>query len=489
MGFRVGIYKRVLADEMKNIEKQKFDTPQEKEDAIEDAKYKAAARARGIMDFSQGGYITKTLDIGMPYLNAASQALYTSARRTVEHKADVAIKAAQAVAVFSSATYLTSLALFSSFGDDEEDPKKELAEAYEMVSDYTKRKYFVIMTPKKDKEGNYMYIKIKKTQNLTPLFATADFYIENELRKVAGKPPLPDSKRERRVSDAVANDVSPIDYRSPWSIPERNPMLSAMIAYGTGYDYFREKPVSYDVGRVQKSMEGYYDSRTEDFYKKLSDEFDMSPARTKAAVEKIITSPSTDPYVAGLYGVAEATTGDSPKDALSKLVEELISGFGKRLGGKTSKYVQAMERNEALKKEFDALEKKKLKETKLVNKYADELYRGDVTKKEAVANLKEAIKNADPEDQKAIVKRFFDRLNHKDVPEIYLTLKYEREPEKQALIFAYNFGLDISNDEKKDIAKYFSKINFRPSKEFQIELARLQAKLLSEEADKKKGVK
>lgn len=474
LGFRLGIYKRVLGDEMKQIDKTNYASPEEKEAAIEDAKYKAAARARQIMDFNQGGYVVKALDTAMPYLNAATQASYTALVRTKEHPISVSLKAVQAAGIFSMATYGVSAALFAFYGDDEEDPLEEMLSAYDKVSDYNKRRYFIVMTPFKDENGDYTYYKVKKTQTLTPIFSVSDHFVENEIREIAGVTKKASSDMYKNVVESLNNDIDPINFSELPKIPERVPILSAAITYQTGYDYFRDKPVSYDVGNVPKEIEGYYDVDMPEFYKKLSDELGLSPARTKTAVEKIITTPSTDPYVALLYAFAESAVSENAPKAVENFKDELVSGSFKRIGGKTSKYVESFERREDLKEKIEQVQKKDLKEKKLIRNLADQYHKGEITDKEALAEIKKQLESVDPEDRKTLIKRFKDRLKIKDAEPIFLDIKYEKNPQVQALLFADKYGVDLDDKELNEVVKNLKKLDMNLSKEFIIEYQRLR---------------
>ncbi|WP_185259975.1 hypothetical protein, partial [Elizabethkingia anophelis] len=89
-----------------------------------------------------------------------------------------------------------------------------------------------------------------------------------------------------------------------------NPASKGLTQYYTGYDTFREQPLSFDIGKVSRKYEGADKANVEEFYKELGKALDDSPVRLKSLVESIITSPQTNPFVGIMYGGADAIVTD-----------------------------------------------------------------------------------------------------------------------------------------------------------------------------------
>jgi hypothetical protein len=70
----------------------------------------------------------------------------------------------------------------------------------------------------------------------------------------------------------------------------------------SNYDAFRDRMITMEKDDVLPSFEGVSDPSVEKFYKVIGETTGMSPIRTKAGVEKVITSPQSSLVVGTAYG-------------------------------------------------------------------------------------------------------------------------------------------------------------------------------------------
>ena len=492
LGIRVGVYSRVFNQEMEKINKQSFDSPQERQDAVEDAKYHAVARARNLIDFSQGGSVIKTMNQVMPYLNAGFQSTYSAGNAIYKNPVRFALITAQSMGAYIAAFGAIALGLITALKSDDDEDKTAGQIYYETldnISTYTKKKYFVIPNGVKDKNGNYGYIKIAKTQNLTPFFLTAEYYMNKVGREIVGVEPEDEELFLKNLVETITDDVDPTGAFNPYNyaggakeifVPliNRNPGLSALTVLTTGYDAYRKKSVDTYDGFPELS--GYDNPNIEDFYKDLAEITGDSPARLKVATEKIITNPSTNPFIGGFYSTLDVAVGNKEAtEILTAPVEGFIKSMKNRAVGTTSPYVKNFERDKVLNEKLLEIEKQEQKiETeskKLIRKYqAGEIKKSDF-RKQAI----ELSKKVDPEDQKSFLEDIQKRLNNPNIPPVYFSVAYgsmyKGSPEKQALKIVDHFGADIlqNADNYYKMKSNFDKIGFKISNELKLEILRI----------------
>lgn len=125
------------------------------------------------------------------------------------------------------------------------------------------------------------------------------------------------------------------------------------MTYETGYDFFREQPLTYDIGRVPERVEGMGSKSIEDFYKEIGKVYNMSPARMKGFTEALITSPNTNPFVGLLYGGSDAITSDKDLSSIAEnFGKSIYKSTGKRMVGYTSDFNRKFNSNKDIKKKL-----------------------------------------------------------------------------------------------------------------------------------------
>jgi len=311
VAFRVAVYKRTKDDAVAEYEKKYGEKPTGED--LDLIKAKAVAKARSIIDFAQGGNLTKGLEVIKPYINSAFQGFRVSAAYIKNNPKKFASKFLQAQAG------MLALAMANALigGDD-----------YEDIPDEVKLKYFIIFTGLTylDEKGveRRAYIRIAKPQQMVPFFALMDIANGYALSSILGKEYRPSDDLIEYATKGVANALP--TGASLSEITSSIPFLSMSMTYLTNYDLFRDRAVTMDFNEVLPMDEGINDPNVERFYKVIGKVFGetqelvtgeksgLSPARMKASVEKVITSPNSSLVVGAAYGLLDIITSVVPLD-------------------------------------------------------------------------------------------------------------------------------------------------------------------------------
>ena len=466
LGMRLASYKQVK-------EKLARERKQGKNEYTDDQiKAIAVAKARKTMDFNQGGTWAKKLDQWVPYLNAAVQGFRISREYITKNPVKFATKLSQvSMAVMGLVMYNLSA------GDDEDD--------YDNIPDYIKDNYFIIMLPVTDEDGNRKYIRIRKTQSLVPFLTMAEMAGRALYYGSKGKKdPLLAEDKIKRTWDAL-QDALPISLIPKENLTKLPPTVVAMYKYYTNYDLFRRMMISPadEFGKISPSEEGRYDERVPLFYKAIGQALDTSPRRMQSAVETITTSPRTNGVVAIAYSIGDFVTnmlyqpGKEEKSIYNGNVLEALSGIGKT---SLSRIIGTS--YPGSKKEM----RSKVKEIEMIE--GDERYRikkvtDMMAREKDLQGMKEFLQGITiPADRKYAIERYnkiasTDLSKIKDAYEI-LDVMYTRDPEAQAKVYIYYFGLpDLKTregaQELSTQLKYMRQtLDFKPSTRFIEELKR-----------------
>lgn len=388
VGFRMAIRDRVMKEEMRKLDKRYPDvgslSPEEKakyDSEVADIRALATSKAREYMDFSTGGSITKALDPALPYLNAAAVGAFASTKYMKENKGKFALDLIQiaggSIGIIAGAS-VASIAMFRPDDDDDELNKlanQKFSKNYEDLTDaqkkeikpsaldiyidqkrkipsYVSDRYFVIFTGKIDKNGGYQYIKIAKNQGLAPFLSLTEDLTMNALReyqgesKVYSKMDIFLNANRNLWNNYNAFGFNPVDvftgdeplkemYKIPAEIVARNPFIGGSIEIATNYDFFRGKPINYGAtkGSLPK-YRGYKDDSLEGFYIDIARSTGLGAGKDiKYAVEKYLTSPSTNPGMAIVYGIGENlsitsnTFDKTQKRGMSRITDQVSKRF------------------------------------------------------------------------------------------------------------------------------------------------------------------
>ena len=440
IGFRLAVFNKVMSDGMKKINAQSL-TDKEKAEAISDLKYNAAAQAREIIDFNQGGFITKDLESVLPYINASVQGARVAANYAVENPVTYGLKMTQAAGIGASLVFGVSAALISMFREDEDDDEtlSEIwVETMEGVSEFNKRTNFIFPLGIRDEDGELKYLKISKTQQARPFFALMDSYVENMIRESVGKEKVAFDKTKDKIIKSFVSDYLPVDPTSLESLFTRNPLAGGIIESYTGKSFYKGTDISYDITKgFPRSREGYYSKTMPKFYKDMSDEFGLSPDRTRNFVEKFITSPSTNPMVSLMYFSADKASSKLKGTELEEDIDiGLIDGMSKKFIGTTSKFNRAKTRGKEVLQLLDDEAVIAIDKYQKIKDLAKTLKGKTSINKE----IKDYVYSLEKEYQKKTLDKIIKLAKTPKSDWDKMSILYARTNRNKAILFKYTYG-------------------------------------------------
>ena len=319
ISMRIAVYKKFKEEGILKFEQKNGEKP--KGDDLLKIKESAVAKAREIIDFQQGGELVKAMDKFIPYLNAAFQGFRVGSTYIANNPKAFANKFVQAQ------LGLLILSFFNSWASDDEDMQN--------IPEHTRLMNFIIFIPfskRIDEDGveRKAFIKIPKTQQAAPFFAFMDVanrkiindvfgkeyevsqneynFIVNGLKKslpigLSSALGVADIAARKAVGKAKGEKVENEAFRD---IMQTVPLFNSVATYMSNYDAFRDRMVTLDKDKMLPSFEGVSDPDVEKFYKVIGEVTGMSPIRTKAAAEKLITGPQSSLVVGSAYGLLDA---------------------------------------------------------------------------------------------------------------------------------------------------------------------------------------
>ena len=471
--FRLAIFNRSLQNQLKDfnkINKTNYksveEIPATEEQFKEDMYINAAASARSIMDFNQGGTVTKDLESLLPYINAATQGTRVAVDAFIQRPKQTSKRLAQAAAFMASTGIGLSYAMFAMFkgdDDDEESIGKKLLHAYEGLSKYQRVNSINIITPFKTEKGEYFVLKIAKQQFLSPFIYLMEETILNQVRRFEGVEQEDWGKITKNTMWAVNNNITPVNLQlgeNPFKASIitdiagdnaiKNPLLKASMTMTTGYDFFRDQPLDKSsFGKdLPKQLEGIKNDKVEDFYKAYGEALDQSPIRTKAAVESIVTSPDTNAWISLIYGGADMMASDkSTKEIWGEKGEKAYGSITRRLISETSDFNRMMKVKEKQKEKIDEIIIKGEKNKNEVDKMAKAIVAGTTTQKEVEAKFK-ALDIA-PEEQVKLIKRLVDKVSKPETTSQILDIKYTSYDPKVKAFMINSYYPDLRDGSDK----------------------------------------
>jgi hypothetical protein len=453
MMFRLGIFQRSIQNQLKDLGLNDISEVTDKQQ-LDDIYNEAVANARSILDFNQGGNVTKDLEALVPYINVAFQGGRVAATAFEKDPVGTTSRVLQVATLASAVPIGLSLVLLSAFKPEDDDDKSAseiYLHAMEGISTYQKSKYMNIPIPIKNADGEYMVIKIAKAQELSPVMSVTDDIYNNMIRSFTGQ----QKKTAGRILDDAAftfnSNVMPIDFTSPAGFFTRTPIIKGTLTYTTGYDFFRDEPLSNDIGKVPLQVEGVNNPNVEDFYKKLGDDHKLSPIRSKAFVESLITGPNTNPFVGAMYAGLDASVSDKGmKEAGKDLLNSVYKSTGKRIISYPSDFNRKLAARKDLQEKIDQINIDKYKMKAEFNQLAKDYMNKDVSKEEVNAKLKEL----DPADRKRMFNKIKDKVRLEGIDGAILDIKYEQGNDVKALMIMHYYG-DITDGSKdsKDVIR------------------------------------
>lgn len=450
IAMRLAVYEKMKSNLIDDFKKENGTNPTGK--ALDDIMWEASREARELIDFNQGGSWSKEADVFMPYFNASMQGLRKPLDYAKENPVGFASSMVQLALMAGSVAAYSIAAGLSAFDDeDEEERKKKLRKALDSITAREKANYHIIFTGKIDKDGELMYIRIKKLPVASILTTGAEYLMYN---KMIGY----DNKEAEIQAMEAAVPFWPSELKS------RNPLIAGLLTYTYNEDTFTGEKVFREPKnkKILPTAEGMFDDKVEGIYKALAPGLGLSPIRSKAFVEKFITSESTNPTINIIYAAANGIfdKGTTFGDEFKTMTEELLKHSERKFLRPTNKNIIQFN----LQDEFE--KKEMTKETEIYLK-EQEIYRdikrtyekgGELTVEDLFKKVQD---NFDPVDQERYLKKYYAYTQNMNIDKSLLDIVYESNPEVQAMRLYERYGDVMTSDEVSEIAQVLGNLGQR----------------------------
>ena len=242
----------------------------------------AAAEARRSSDFSRGGSIIKPASRLLIYFNSSVQTNASVINQARKNPARFTYQVAEMLTLGGLVTAY-SAGLMSAPWETDEDKKKKAA-AYKSLSSYQKLNYLNIYVGGDVAERQF--IKVPIPPFFKNFWTSSMMSFENKYHNG-----LYTSK------DFIANAAAANPFGDVTEVPSKMPpSANALLAYNN-IDIFTKKNIVQDEADLPDSIEGATDESVSVFYKKMGENTGLSPARTQAAVRKVVGDPERNPMI------------------------------------------------------------------------------------------------------------------------------------------------------------------------------------------------
>jgi hypothetical protein len=299
VAMRLAVYEKMKSNLVSEFKKENGVDPNAQQ--MDDIMWEAAREARELIDFNQGGSWAKEADVVMPYLNAALQGFRKPLDYAKKNPVGFASSYIQLAGMGASIAAMSLAAAMNAMpsDDDDEEKKKKIRKALDSISDHEKASYHIIFTGKVDKNGELEYIRIKKL----PVASVATTLAEQMMYKYLVGYEFDEATFNQTIEKSLPLSISELE--------SKNPVVAGYLTYKYNEDTFTgEKVFRGPKDKViLETAEGVNDPKIEAFYKTVAPALGLSPARSKAFVEKIITNQSTNPTINIFYAAANGIFG------------------------------------------------------------------------------------------------------------------------------------------------------------------------------------
>jgi hypothetical protein len=455
---RLSVYLKVKKDKIADYRKENGVEPTGQ--ALEDIKFSSAAEARETIDFSQGGSLVKDLDKVAPYLNATFQGFRRPFKYYSENRLGFISNVVQATFLASSVPLANGLMAGLFFEDEEKDDV--LRKLREETTPYERTNYFLLIDPRnpKNENGDINYIRIRKLPTIAPIAYLGEEMIHSYQ---SGKDFSFDdfSKTIEAAAPISGSLVDNIGY---------NPGVSAIAALNN-YDLYRRQEIfrKNDNALINENAEGLYDEDVATIYKYFGfGGLDVvSPKRMQVAVEKFITSPSTNPLVGAGYASIETLSNlykggadvEPVKEGFKSFFEGIAKSSSRRMFRSTNPRVKDYATREKLEEDIKNVNTEiYLKESKvknLISEYKEENKIEDRNPKIVPEKINKFInENFDsPEERRRMKRKTLRKIQLPSVSSIYFDLVFEKNSKSQGLILRAIYGEQIDKEEMNEVNK------------------------------------
>ena len=449
--FRIAVYEKTKNDLIEKYKKENVGILPEGQD-LEDIKYEAVREAREVIDFNQGGEWAKNVDAVAPYFNAGMQGIRRIRQYAVKNPWGFASSMVQAAGMAAGMTALSLSYMIDSVCEDEENEEgcnKKIVDTLKSISDYEKANYHIIFTGEKDEKGEYVYVRIKKLPGLSMITTYAEQLFTKFYLGMRGI----DYDANNSTFTKTLQASIPFD---PTGLAGKNPLIAASIAYGLNYDTFKgesifKKPKGWEDRGIKPEAEGINDDNVNNLFKYIAPILGMSPIRTQAMVEKIITSESTNPTISILYAAANGLFGEGTmKEDFSKAMEEFMKNTEKKLVRTTnSKLLQYAEQDKIRDEEIEENTEEYINTTEVYDIIDDAYDSGKTLSNGELRDL--ILEKFDAVEAENYFNKYNNYIRNRNLDKRLLNIVFERKPKLQALYIYERYGSSFDAEEIKEI--------------------------------------
>ena len=455
VSFRLAVYEKEISNLTKKFKKENNGSNPTGQD-LEDLKFEAARISRETIDFSQGGSSIKDADKALPYLNAATQGFRKGVDYAQKNPIGFASSMLQyGVMATSMATFSLAMLVKGLKDNDEED---KISDILNSVSQYEKSMYHILFTGEKDDKGEYKYIRIKKLPFVATLSTSMEQLVYQKMLKTKGIDYEVDNKAittSFASSLPVAIDISGNLPEAVMGLLSRNPAFSSLMAIGINYDTFTKEQIFREPKgkKIKESAKGLMDDKVEKVYKDIGQAISLSPKKLKVAIEKIVTSPGTNPMVGIFHSSYEGLFSD---EANKKTFNEAFKVFKDNT---FRKVIRSTNKNILKYSKEDQQEK-------IIMEYDTELYNKERDMYNKINEIYDSGEEMDSKQLEEMVRERFDDMSfqtyykkymkfaqNRDTDRQILDIMYEQNPERQAMLLTLKYGESLDEEEMKDLEK------------------------------------
>lgn len=446
IGFRIAVFEKSKSNQIKEFKKDNKRDPNK--DELEDIMFEAAREARETIDFNQGGTIVKSADKFGPYLNAATQGLRKAVDYSAKNPKQFASNMTQLALMSGTMAAASLFMLLRSIGEDE-DEKELIIKTLNSISDFEKANYHIVFNGKRDENGEFKYFRFKKLPQTAVVSTLAEQLVLNAALKIKGIEYDPNLEVISK-SFKAGLPVSP----NPKDMLQRNPLMSAFLTYHFNRDLFYDKEIFIAPRgkKIDPTAEGMFDPNVNQIYKDIAPAIGLSPIRSKAALEKIITSETTNPMIGLIYsGYDVAMREDtSMSKEIGVAMDNLINNSSKKIMRSTnSNLIKYKERAETDTQEMIIETEEYKKEQEVYNKIRESYQEGDTLSREDLRSIVED--KFDKLYWKKYLQKYSRYMENTDADRSVLDIIYEDTPEVQALMLFNRYGDGLRRDKGGNI--------------------------------------
>jgi predicted transcriptional regulator with HTH domain len=421
---RLGLRERALKNGVERFKKEEGRDPNKQE--MKELQRDATAVARGYIDFSQGGYITKAANNMIPYLNAGTQVMATSARAIKKNPKLWAAKAGQIAGV---AAGITAWNMGNYSGGDEEQKEKRREAYLNNISNAVKGKNLVIMTnvSYKDKNGKerFVYLRIPLDAGVHPIKNLA----EDMMIKTANGDAYKDHKL---LSEKQFEGLKEIT-RNFTDVSSLPPVLRGLYGAKSNYDSYYNQPIWVGPEYGKNKDQEFYADYTPERFVALGKKTGMSPVRSQYFAKQIFTGSNlfASAMGEGFDKLALAADPELRENTNKETAKTLANTpFVRRFAKLTSPYTQDEQKEVA---------GKRARMKTINNRKMDEILDSDLSeddKGDAIIGLLEATMQFDMNEAKRISDRYHMKMTNQDISgNMFSWLMMERDPSVRAELY------------------------------------------------------